>query len=56
MKMKYETPQIEFTRFKIQTQIMTVVLPGGDDDKNDPTVPIGGDDWMSIPDLDPGDL
>lgn len=29
--MKYETPEIEFTRFEVDTRIMNVILPGGDD-------------------------
>lgn len=51
--MKYETPEIEITRFEVETRLMTVVMPGGgsDNDREDPTVPIGGDDWISIPDL-----
>lgn len=55
--MKYETPEIEFTRFEVETKLMTVVFPGsGDDDREDPTVPIGGDDWISVPELEPDEL
>lgn len=48
----YEAPEIEFTRFEIETQLMSVILPGTGDDGEDPTVPIGGDDWISVPDLE----
>ena len=52
--MKYETPEFEVTRFEVEAKLMTVVIPGGgsDNDKEDPTVPIWGDDWFSLPDLD----
>lgn len=49
--MKYETPEIEFTKFEVDTKIMAIIIPGGDDDRQDPTIPIGDDDWISIDDL-----
>lgn len=42
---KYETPEIEVTRFEVFTSIM-------DDDRNDPTVYFPEDGPLSCPDLE----
>lgn len=46
--MKYETPEIEFTRFDIATKLMI-------DDGNDHEVIIPGDDRTSVGDIDFGE-
>lgn len=49
--MKYETPEIEITRFELDTNIMNVIIPGGSSGEDGDLVPVPGE---SAP--DPGDL
>lgn len=46
--MKYETPEIEFTRFEVATKLMI-------NDDNDQEVIIPGDDPESLGDIDIGE-
>ncbi|MFQ9514601.1 MAG: hypothetical protein ACLRZ9_02115 [Eubacterium sp.] len=52
---KYETPEIEITRFELETKIMNnIVIPGGGsgEDGNDTLVPGDKFDSDTDPDLD----